>query len=172
MIDNLQVHDQESICKSENYPITFHIKSSLNVKGHKRKILNFKRANWDALNYDLCHTNWNALLDCTEPEIAWSRFKHTLFSAINNHIPTITIDSKFQSPWFDSDVWEKFRIKQRAHKKFKSSKLPNDELKFSQARREFKRISSQKMRDNMYNTDDPALITKKFWSREIHIEIT
>ena len=39
-----------------------------------------------------------------------------------------------------------------------------DELKFSDARRKFKNLSSQKMRDNLYCTDDPALITKKFWS--------
>ena len=41
-----------------------------------------------------------------------------------------------------------------------------DELNFHNARRKFKSTMCQKMRDNMYNTDDPALITKKFWSHQ------
>ena len=50
----------------------------------KRKILNFKKANWDALNSDLRRVRWNALLDCSEPEFAWSKFKNALFIQIGN----------------------------------------------------------------------------------------
>ena len=81
----------------------------------ERKIYNFKRANWDALNYDLCHMNWNAILDCTEPELSWSRFKSILFQNVDKHIPTITITSEFQPPWFDSEVYDACRAKNRAH---------------------------------------------------------
>ena len=81
----------------------------------------------------------------------------------------MTIKSEFKPPWFESEVHEAYRTKERAHKKCKRTKGDLDGLKFSDARREFKKLSCQKMRDNMYNTDDPALITKKFWS---HVKFT
>ena len=165
LVLNLQVLDKDSICKSDHFPVTFEIKANfLKRKPIKRKIYNFKRANWDALNHELCHVNWNALLSCTEPEIAWVRFKSVLFYYVNKYIPTVTIKSEFKPPWFDSEVHDAYRNKERAHKKYKRTESVLDGVKFSKARRDFKTLSSQKMRDNMYNTDDPALITKKFWS--------
>ena len=165
LVLNLQVLDKDSICKSDHFPVTFEIKANfLKRKPIKRKIYNFKRANWDALNHELCHVNWNALLSCTEPEIAWVRFKSVLFYYVNKYIPTVTIKSEFKPPWFDSEVHDAYRNKERAHKKYKRTDSVLDGVKFSNARRNFKTLSSQKMRDNMYNTDDPALITKKFWS--------
>ncbi len=47
----------------------------------------------------------------------------------------------------------------------KKTNSDTDSLQFSMYRKELKNLASQKMRDNMYNIDDPALITKKFWSR-------
>ena len=61
------------------------------IKPIKRKNFNFKRANWDALNNDLCQVEWDAILDCMEPEIAWSRFKSKLSYHVNKHIPSLTI---------------------------------------------------------------------------------
>ncbi len=96
LISNLSVSSQESVCKSDHYPIFFDIKTNIKLKsGPKRKIYNFKRANWDALNHDLCHKNWDNLLDRTEPELACSIFKNILFHNIDKYIPTIKIDSKF-----------------------------------------------------------------------------
>ena len=165
LIHNLQVSESTLICKSDHYPITFEIKTNVKrTKPAKRKMYNFKKANWDAINRELWHTNWDALLDNTEPEVAWGRFKSVLFSKVDRYIPKITIKSEYQPPWFDSDVHDAYRDKQRAHKNYKASKSRTDELKFSNARRNFKNLSCQKMRDNFYNTDDPALITKKFWS--------
>ena len=165
LVDNLHVKEQDSICKSDHYPIVFDLKTKIKrKKPNKRKIFNFKRAKWDALNNDLSGVNWSAILDCTEPDIAWQKFKSKLFYFVNKHIPTITIKSEFQPPWFDSESYQACRAKDEAWTKFKQSKSDLDELNFKRARREFKRIASQKLRDNMYNTDDPALITKKFWS--------
>ena len=145
--------------------ITFEIKTNVKKKKPvKRRSFNFERANWDALNHELCHMNWNVILNCTEPEIACSRFKSVLFYNVNKFIPTVTTKSEFQPPWFDSEVHDAYRSKERAHKNYKRTKSDLDGLKFSDARRAFKNLSCQKMRDNMYNTDDPALITKKFWS--------
>ena len=122
----------------------------------KRKLLNFKKADWEALNHDLCHTNWNAMLDCREPELAWSSFKSRLSHLINKYIPTITVKGDFKSPWFDSEAYEAYRTKKRAHKLHKGSDFKNDllGLKFATARKNYETISDQKMRDNFYNSDE------------------
>ena len=161
LITNLNVLEHNSVVKSDHFPIIFQIKSKVkHKKVSKRKILNFKRADWDALNQELCRVNWDAILDRTEPEVAWNRFKSQLFSLTNKHIPTISIKSEFQPPWFDSESYQACLAKNNARKKFKRTKAELDELNFKHLRREFKKLSSQKMRDNMYNSDDPALITK------------
>ena len=112
----------------------------------------------------MCGVNWNALLDSAEPDIAWTRFKAELFRNVNRHIPTISVKNEYRPPWFDSELHEACKIKERAHEKFKRTNSMLDEINFKNARREFKSLTETKLRDNMYNTDDPALITKKFWS--------
>ena len=52
-------------------------------KAPKIKTLNFKKANWEALNNELCNIHWNSILDCMEPELAWLAFKHTFFSIVD-----------------------------------------------------------------------------------------
>ena len=102
-----------------------------------------------------------------EPKLAWLAFKHTLFSLIKRHIPYISVKSDFTSPWFDSDCFEAYRKKERSHKKFKGKSNLDDntqDIKFKQKRKDFKNICYMKMRENLYNEDDPDLITKKFWS--------
>ena len=169
LVTNINILEQDSICRSDHLPITLEVNTKIKrKKPSKRKIFNFKRANWDALNQDLCKVGWNAILDRTEPELAWDRFKSKLFYYVNKHIPTITLKSEFQPPWFDSEAYQACRNKEVARKKFKDTKSDLDGLNFKKSRREFKRVCSQKMRDNMYNSDDPAVITKKFWSHLKH----
>ena len=136
------------------------------------KIFNFKKANWEELNKDLVKLKWNEILDRREPEMAWQDFKNVLTHFSVKHIPLITVKSDFSSPWFDSECFEAYIKKERAHKKYKSDLSdPNkvqeafqSELAFKQKRCLFKNICNKKMRDNLYNDDDPELITKKFWS--------
>ena len=126
--------------------------------------MNFKMANQDALNYYLSHTHWNAFFDCKEPEIDWKILKNILFVYVTKYIPTITIKSTITMPWFDSECYEAYRDKQRAHKTFKQHKNEKNKLCFKSKRRCFKDICNKKMKDNLlYNEEDPELI-KKFYS--------
>ena len=165
LISEVKVHKSESICKSDHYPISFKVSASVkNKKLLKRKIYNFKKANWDQLNDDLVRVPWSGLIDRTDPEIAWSNFKTVLFMLVDKHIPKITIKNDFSAPWFDAECFEAYRNKERAHKKFKSDNSLANELKRNSSRSHFKHVCNEKMRDNLYNSDDPALITKKFWA--------
>ena len=167
LISNISVLDHNSVCKSDHYPVTFEIKTKVkHKKPTKRKCYNFKRANWEALNENLCNVNWDALLDSTESDLAWSNFKHTLFHHVGKNIPTITVKSNSQPPWFDAELHEVCMEKETARRRFKRTNSKLDEINFSNARRKFKSTASKKMRENMYNSDDPALITKKFWSHQ------
>ena len=165
IISDISVHSEAMICKSDHYPIFFKVKMNTKNKSFpKRKIYNFKKANWDQLNKDLGKVPWNAIIDRTDPDTAWSNFKTVLFTLIDKYIPKITIKCSFDSPWFDSECFTAYRNKERAHKKFKTTNTMLNELKRNDARSRFRKVCESKMRDNLYNSDDPALITKKFWS--------
>ena len=98
------------------------------------------------------------------PELAWTIFKNRLNDLCYKHIPVITVSSEFQAPWFDSECYNLCREKERWRAKFKRTKNDSHYAKFSQYRRDFKKLVQSKMRDNLIDIDDPALIPKKFWS--------
>ena len=164
LVNDIDVRDRNSACKSDHFPISFKVNSRVRYnKTASRKCYNFKKANWDRLNFDLCHTDWS-ILECCEVEFGWDFIRSHLFHLVDKHIPTVHVKLKFQPPWFDADTYSFCRKKERLRQKFKNTNNLDDELKYMQARRDFKKLVSQKMRDNMSDSDDPAFITKKFWS--------
>ena len=165
ILRDIKVHKHNDICKSDHYAVSFTVVTKFKrKKASKRNVYNFKKANWDRLNQEIGSVPWEALIDGQDPELAWTSFKDIFFKLVERHVPRIAISEKFTSPWFDSECYEAYRSKERAHKKFKLSSNIHNEVKRDAARKHFKNICSKKMRDNLYNTDDPALITKKFWS--------
>ena len=163
-ISDVSVLDKFSVCKSNHFPVQFLVKTSINLKkAIKRKCYNFKKARWDDLNSELRRTDWQVLNNC-EVEHGWNFFKTRLFELVNKYIPKVTVKSDSQPPWFDSDAFSAWRTKERLRAKFNHTKNKIDELKYSNSRRVFRQVVAQKMRDNMVDSDDDALITKKFWS--------
>ena len=81
---------------------------------------------------------------------------------LNRSIPKIKINGNFSSPWFDSECYEAYRSKERAHIKFKSVPSLSNELKRDATRKNFNNVCSAKMRENLYNRDDPVLRKLKF----------
>ena len=164
-VRDVKVLDKDSICRADHYPITFNLKIKVNrQKPLKRKCYNYKKANWDGLNAELRYTNWNAMLNCCEAEIAWRKFKQKLFELADKHIPKASIKSDTQPPWFDAECYDMCRKKNRLRTKYKKSKNESDGIKFSLARKEFKKLVAQKMRDNLYEADNGNHMNKKFWS--------
>ena len=166
MLKDIKVLDVTNSCKSDHLPITCKIITNIEyVKNSKRKILNFKRADWAGLNRDLSCVNWNSIFShYAEPENCWLIFKAILSDRISKYIPSITIKHAYKCPWFDAEVHDAYRDKKRAHEKWRHTGNDSDYFKFCNLRKNFKKISDKKLNDNMYNDDDPALITKKFWS--------
>ena len=100
-------------------------------------------------------------IDCYEPEIMWSNFKRIVLAKVNAYIPTFTIKSEYQPPWFDSECYAKCREKDKLHKIYKTKKSVTSELKFKTARRQFKTLIKSKMRANL-DSDDRNILHKKF----------
>ena len=167
VIANLKVNEGWHLCKSNHFPITFHIKFRADKKkAIKREIYNFKHAEWDLINSELSKVDWAHLLHLNNSmETSWQNFKTHFFSIINKHIPRIKISNSYQPPWFDSETFNLCREKEWYRSRYKSSSSPEHYTKFSECRKAFKKLTEQKMRDNILTDDDSSdLITKKFWS--------
>ena len=174
LLSNVHILSNCEICKSDHYAITF----DLNIDRVKLKIVrkkpvktqrfNFKKANWDNLNTEENNVNWISVLDRLEPDIAWLRFKDILNSLLHIYIPKVTVRLNSQLPWFDTECYLKCKEKERLHKRYKSTKSIQDELKFSLCRKEFKSLLRSRMRDNLYCSNDRSVICKQFWS---HVKV-
>ena len=162
-INDLLVGERDSVCKSDHFPINFKINIKVDrKKPAKRVCYNYKNVNWERLNHELQHTDWDALLNCTEPEIGWKKLKDKLFNVTDKYVKKCSVKTDGQDPWFDSDCYDAWRKKIRLHKdRHKSDRA---EIAFTLARKNFKNVVAQKMRETLNESDDSALITKKFWS--------
>ena len=165
IITNLNILPQNYICKSDHNGITLDI--NLKVKRKKcpkRKIYNFKKANWNKLNEDLKNVPWGDYLKYNDAESAWNIFKSIFLKLCDMNIPKVTMKSKLQPPWFDSESYHLCREKERWRAKFKKTKNPEDQLRFKAARKLFRQSMQEKQRSSLEDKDDPSLMSKKFWS--------
>ena len=164
LVSNLRVLPKYTGVKSDHFAIEFDIAvKAKRVKTKKRKILNFKKANWRAMNADLRRINWDRLLKYCEPEVAWNRFKHTIHSACERNIPYVAIKSDFKPPWFDFDVHKACLEKEKDRAKYVRTSKPEHYQAFEDSRKICKRLVEKKMHDNIMDDDDSALLSKKFW---------
>ena len=134
------------------------------MKQKKRKIYNFKKADWKAINEQFAKTDWNSILDGNDTHSAWHDFKTKIFAVIDHHIPKITLKNAQNPPWFDSDLHKVCLKKERLRAAYKENNDPASYKKFCQARKELKNTVKAKMRANFENFEKPNSITKKFWS--------
>ena len=163
IINNLEILDKNYVCSSDHFGIKFSIKTKVRTKVTKKRIYNYKKANWDRLNDSLKYVNWDHHLQHCDAETAWFRFKKILTHHLDLNIPTITIKSRDTPPWYDSETHHLCRKKERLRAKFKQTKQADDYKKYSQCRKDFKNLVREKMISNFEDHDDPALISKKFW---------
>ncbi len=89
---NINVSEHSTICKSDHFPISFEVKANVKLKkSSKRKIFNFKKANWEGLNADLRGVPWDRFIDRTEPEIGWRSFKSVLFNFVVINLSVVVV---------------------------------------------------------------------------------
>ena len=165
IISDIKILEQHTVCKSDHFGITFDILFNVKrLKSPKRRMFNFKKADWTNLNIDLKNIRWKDHLCFCDSHSAWIRFKSILLGLCDVHISKVTIQSQFQPPWFDSEMHKLCREKERLRQKASRSKDLDDIKKFKKSRKTFKIKMQEKLRINVMDDSDPALITKKFWS--------
>ena len=72
-VENVTVHNESLLCKSDHYLITFGLKLKCKrSKVAKRKCYNFKNANWVRLNAELTEIDWSSILESMHPDTAWN----------------------------------------------------------------------------------------------------
>ena len=143
-VSNISVLEKDEICPSDHRGILFSLKIKARMKTTKRKIFNYKKANWDRLNNDLKSVRWDQYLKYCDAETGWYRFKNILGQRMEQHIPTIVIKDRNQPPWFDSDTHRLCLKKERLRSKFKATGLSDDYKKYSQCRKKFKELVREK----------------------------
>ena len=181
-VSEINVAGKDSVCASDHLPITCKIRANVRRKqANKRTIYNFKKADWSSLNQELAETPWYSLLSHEDVNVCWDNFKTSLESSCDKHIPRIIARDGFKPPWFDSEVFELCREKERIRIKIKALKAKIDlqdpslapvscpkivecELKFQNVRRQVKKLIRSKMYSNFSDDKSENAISKKFWS--------
>ena len=129
-------------------------------KGLKRTIRNFKKANCQEINNAFNDINWHQHIDYLDINSVWNNFKEILNSVCNQHILNITIQSKQNLSWFDSDIHKLCLKKDRLRLKYKLTQNRVHYQKFSQTRKELKATIKSKMTANLTDTTNPNAVTK------------
>ena len=151
-------------CLSDHFGISSDINFFVRRKKRSiKKVYNYSKANWKELNYDLKRIDWNNLIGSIDTHSGWPVFKNILKCFCDKRIPKRNVKSEFQLPWYDSDCDKILRKKEKWRKKYKLSSNIPDLNKFRQCRRDFKRVMNEKMRISVEDSEDTALISKKFW---------
>ena len=166
LLSDIEILNKDSVCKSDHFGIKFKVKScSKRLKSPKRKIYNFNKANFSAINSELKKIDWGSLLNEDEDiNITLHKFNFTLKSVCDRYIPIVTIKSGFQPPWFDSELDSICKMKNKLLNKYKLTKDDKIKEEIKKIRKKFRKTCEKKKRDNVLNDDDPAIIKKKFWS--------
>ena len=169
IISDIEVLPLGSVCNSDHCSINFKVKLNCKrLKAPKRRIYNLKKADFKGLNHELNSISWKNLLADDDVNVSLHKFESIFFSICDRFIPKVTVKSSFQPPWFDSELDSLCKAKNKLLNKKKGT--DNEETKYlidekiKKIRKKFKKLSTQKKRDNIINDDDPALVKKKFWS--------
>ena len=91
LIRDVIILNQHDVCHSDHFGITFKVNAKAKKNVNKRKVFNYKKANWDGLNRDLNSIKWDRCLKYSEANLGWEKFKDILSHLTHKHIPTITV---------------------------------------------------------------------------------
>ena len=166
LVKNLKINPNE-ICNSDHFSLSFELHSYVPKKKYpKSKIFNYKKADWDALKEELNTVGWRSLFQGKDIITCWNLFKSKLDISMRKCIPMIKVKLRNQPPWFDSEVFELCKEKEKLRKKALSTKASSDHEAYRQCRSSLKSKIEAKKRTFIsgdgFMSDN--LISKRFWS--------
>ncbi|CAG2244297.1 unnamed protein product [Mytilus edulis] len=149
------------------------------IKNKPRKVYQYKKGNMEKVQEYLNSKYENFKEKITEMNIEeyWTLFKTHLFQAMDLHIPSKNLTSRFNLPWVNQHIKKMIRKKERLYKVAKKYQTKEHWDKFKQYRKAVKTeldISHKKYIFDMLevspstseastNTQDQYRIGKKYW---------
>ena len=118
------------------------------------------------MNDDISSVNWENSLNGESLISSWNIFKSKLDILMCKHIPMITVKFRKRPPWFDSEIYEMSKVKNRLRKQYKRSQSDADHKAFKDYRKSMRHAIDDKKR-SFFGADpwsDYSSIEKKFWS--------
>lgn len=100
----------------------------------------FKKANYEALNSDLCSLNYDELFNDTDLDTMVDRFYDKLKDLFEKHVPQATPRINNHPIWYNKTLINQRNIMNREFKKLQNRRLLNsdaDDFKFTQAKLNF-----------------------------------
>ena len=75
MVKSISTLDRDSACLSDHFGISFNIELPIGrKKGPKKKVYNYKKADWKNLNFELKRVDWGSYIGAYDPHISWLKF--------------------------------------------------------------------------------------------------
>ena len=161
--------EADVVCPSDHSSITFTLKKNVSrKKPNKQKAFKYKEADWDGLSHDLRSHNWHQIFQNKSIVEAWNIFKSKLDISMRKFIPLSKVKFRHQPPWFDSEIFQMSKVKNRLRKIFKESGSEADKENLDRYKVRFKQKVVDKKKQ--FVTADPCVspdnntVNKKFWS--------
>ena len=133
----------------------------------KRRVYNFKKANFNQIRSDLNSTGtvFANVFSAGTVNTAWSNFKHIFTTVLDKHIPKIIIKDSSTPAWIDSEVRHLQNKKYTSWKRAKKTNSEHHWSKFKKLRNRLKNLITAKY-DQYIDGFGATLIDnpKRFWS--------
>jgi len=161
--------EPDILVPSDHYTINLEIKKKRYKKrDKKRRNYAYKRGNWDHVNTELSGINWEMELSSSNTEQNFKKFKSLVDIVIRKFVPMVSINDRNEPPWYDGEMRDLKRQKERLRKRSKSiSATQTDIDSFNSFSINYKSKATSKQHDFLTKVDpceDPnTVINKRFW---------
>ncbi|XP_075213678.1 uncharacterized protein LOC142319890 [Lycorma delicatula] len=103
-------------------------------------VFRYDRGDYRALYDDVRFADWCNILLTVDLEESVLGLQKIITAAIDKHVPAFRPKSTKFPPWFNRNIVNLLKRKKAAHRRFKSSGLPDDYFLFSRLRRDVKYV--------------------------------
>ena len=156
----------QDILNSDHQLIEFSMDLRIKRQPHiKRRLYNFKKADWNGLKYSLSLINWDLCFEENDMNASLTNWSDTFLAAVDQHIPTSKPRNVNEHPWIDHELLNLIKVKNKLRNVFIKRGSTLDHDRFRQARREVKAMIKMKKKQYAAKLKDSLLInTRRFWS--------
>ena len=99
-----------------------------------RTVWRYNFANFDLSNDLLCNTDFNEILDPSDIQESWTRFRETFLAVMEQCIPKSVLPQRRNLPWLSKEIIQLIKKRNYYFKKAHSSGNTDDFIKFKEVR--------------------------------------